>query len=375
MNSKPCVMVVDDDPFVMKLLKHYLCEEDYLIHFVENGEKALNTLKEHPVDLAVVDVIMPGMNGFDLCRAIKAKDEWSSIPVIMATTLSEKTDRIESIHAGADEFLTKPIDALELRTRIKALLRTKQLNDTLKKNYQRLQYQLTLARQLQTSFIPSSPIVLPSHQVDFAFVPCEEVSGDVLEIRQEEGRTIILLGDSVGHGIPAALVSFMVRSVFTNLECHASPAQILTDMNSSLYSSLGENPEGLYCTCICCIIDQEAEMIHFANGGHPPGYIETSSGVDWVKNDSLPLGIMEAESYENFTLPLDMIHRVVLYSDGLMRVVHSHESEKIDQDFLGKVSSLPELGAWVVEQKDKLLSSLKDDLVIVRILRKDKHVP
>lgn len=126
------VLVVDDLEPNIKLLEAKLLSEYYTVFTANSGIKGLQLLKEHKIDIILLDVMMPDMDGFETCRRIKADPETTHIPVIMVTALSDIEDRIKGLEAGADEFLTKPINDIPLFARVKSLSRMKNMIDELK---------------------------------------------------------------------------------------------------------------------------------------------------------------------------------------------------------------------------------------------------
>jgi two-component system, cell cycle response regulator len=123
------ILVVDDVPANIKLLEAKLTSEYYDVITAKDGFEAIAKTKEHKPDLILLDVMMPGMDGFEACKKIKEDAEVSHIPIVMVTALSEKSDRLKGLEAGADDFLTKPINDVALFARVKSLIRIKQLLD------------------------------------------------------------------------------------------------------------------------------------------------------------------------------------------------------------------------------------------------------
>jgi two-component system cell cycle response regulator len=123
------ILVVDDVPANVKLLEAKLTNEYYEVITARDGFEALKQVREHKPDLILLDVMMPGMDGFEVCQKLKEDGEVSHIPVVMVTALSEKSDRLKGLEAGADDFLTKPINDMALFARVKSLVRIKQLLD------------------------------------------------------------------------------------------------------------------------------------------------------------------------------------------------------------------------------------------------------
>jgi DNA-binding response OmpR family regulator len=124
------ILVVDDDVLNVRLIEAQLMTE-YDIRAAYSGEEALDLIDSDKPDLVILDVMMPGMSGYDICRRMKSSKDTCFIPVIIVTALSSRNDRMEGIMAGADEFLTKPFDRFEVLTRVRTLLKSKQLYDEL----------------------------------------------------------------------------------------------------------------------------------------------------------------------------------------------------------------------------------------------------
>jgi putative two-component system response regulator len=130
--QKDRILIVDDSPQNVQLLEAYLTAAGYEVIPAYDGKEALEQLgsNDEP-DLIILDVMMPGLNGYQVCEKIKDSQSWHRIPVMMLTALTEIDDKVKGFEAGADEFLSKPVDKLELLLRVKALLRTKHLNEDL----------------------------------------------------------------------------------------------------------------------------------------------------------------------------------------------------------------------------------------------------
>ena len=133
--DKPVILIVDDEARNIKLLKAMLHPEGYQIYESLSGKDALENMANIRPDLVLLDVMMPEMNGFDVCWNLKQDEKTRSIPVMMVTALSENEDRIKAMDAGADDFISKPVDRTELLIRTKSLLRTKQYSDELLEKY------------------------------------------------------------------------------------------------------------------------------------------------------------------------------------------------------------------------------------------------
>lgn len=125
------VLIVDDDPGVQETFEALLFQEDYQIEFADDGLQALSKISLKRPDLILLDVMMPAMDGFEVCRRLKSNDQWKHIPVILVTALDSKDDLVRGLDAGADEFISKPVIGAELRARSRSMLRIKEQHDEL----------------------------------------------------------------------------------------------------------------------------------------------------------------------------------------------------------------------------------------------------
>jgi adenylate cyclase len=130
MNSPAKILVVDDTPRNVKLLADLLAVKGYAAVTAASGQEALDKIEREQPDLVLLDVVMPEMSGYEVCRKIREIPETRALPVVMVTALDPSEERIKGIEAGADDFLTKPINQAELLARVKSLLRIKELYDT-----------------------------------------------------------------------------------------------------------------------------------------------------------------------------------------------------------------------------------------------------
>ncbi len=188
------VLVVDDIIANVKLLEARLSAEYFEVLTALSGKEALDVLAAERVDVVLLDVMMPGMDGFEVCRRIKSATRTMHIPVIMVTALDQPSDKVQGLEAGADDFLTKPVDDIALMTRVKNLARLKTLNDEM------------IARVATGAAIG----VLPNSAAEWTQT---ETAGRILlveDLARAANRVVAALGDThevdVEPEMPAALL-------------------------------------------------------------------------------------------------------------------------------------------------------------------------
>ncbi|MCD4703216.1 MAG: response regulator [Methanosarcinaceae archaeon] len=161
MNEKslPKILIIDDEPYNVSLMEAYL-SLDYDTTGVLSGEDALEMIKTDDFDLVILDIMMPGLSGYEVCKILKNDVKTKFIPVIMATALFEKGDQIRSIEAGADDFLSKPVDQIELKTRVRSLIKVKRLSDNLISERDQAQRYLDIAGVIMVVIDPDQKVSL-----------------------------------------------------------------------------------------------------------------------------------------------------------------------------------------------------------------------
>ncbi len=143
------ILIVDDEPINLKLIKAFLMREDYELITALSGEEALQIVEETIPDLILLDVMMPGLDGFEVCQQLKQKEVFKDVPIIMATALKEKQHKVKAMDVGADDFISKPLDGTEMLVRVKSLLRIKSYRDDLVRSYQEISQKNEKLRELE----------------------------------------------------------------------------------------------------------------------------------------------------------------------------------------------------------------------------------
>ncbi|MEE3717069.1 hybrid sensor histidine kinase/response regulator [Tumidithrix elongata RA019] len=128
----PSILVVDDEPNNFDVIDAFLSDNEYQLHYASGGQEALKSLDIFQPDVILLDVMMPGIDGMEVCRQIKAMPEWQGVPIIMVTALTAKEDLARCLKVGADDFISKPVNSVELRARVSSMLRIKMQYENIK---------------------------------------------------------------------------------------------------------------------------------------------------------------------------------------------------------------------------------------------------
>ncbi len=197
MDEKTTVLVVDDEPNGFDVIEAHLYREGYSLMYASSGLEALNCLEGAKPDVILLDVMMPQMDGIEVCRQIKSDPDSKHIPIIMVTALNSKEDLARSLNAGADDFLTKPVSGIELRARVRSMLRIKQ-------QYDALQATLTLREDLSNMIVHDLRNPLTNILVSSSFLIDSNL--------QEEDLQSIKLIVSAGRQLNAMINDLLIQA-------------------------------------------------------------------------------------------------------------------------------------------------------------------
>ncbi len=338
------VLVVDDSRLQRRIINAALSRLGLEVVEAGSGTEALRLCETAPPDLVISDWMMPGMNGLDLCRAFRALPREDYGYFILVTSKSEKEEVALGLDAGADDFLTKPINPGELRARIAAGDRIVRMQRELtQKNrlvretlaelqglYDSLDSDLIEAKKLQQSLIAERHRDLGPAQVSMLLHSAAHVGGDLVGVFAANARRIGLYAiDVSGHGISSALMTARLAGYLSatipeqNVALMRGPggymprppAEVLADLNQMF---LGEIETELYFTMLLADVDLDTGRVVMAQAGHPNPAIQRACGrVEIGGPGGLPVGLIDGASYEAFEAQLCPGDRLFLHSDGV----------------------------------------------------------
>lgn len=320
------ILVIDDDPTTRLLLRKTLKDLGYRVVVASHGAEGLAIATKEKPALIICDWMMPGLDGLQVCRQIKKDPELSRIFFVLLTAKGELADRIEGLDAGADEFLSKPIDADELRARVQAGLRLYQLNQDLLKQKQLLEAELHEAAAYVRSLLPA-PQETPL-KIDYYFLPSSQLGGDCFDFFWVGDRYLVIyILDVSGHGLGAALPSVSVlnllRSTTTGQSAgvtvdYKRPAKVLEALNNSFQMGAQHDK---YFTIWYGIYDCHTRILTYASGGHPPALLvslgDRRCHIQQLKTAGLPIGMFADMSFSEDALQVPEGAVLYLFSDGI----------------------------------------------------------
>jgi sigma-B regulation protein RsbU (phosphoserine phosphatase) len=313
------LLLVDDNPVNLQVLLKTLDGHGYRLLVAKDGRTALDIAQRVRPDMVLLDVLMPGMGGFDVCRALKADPAMRSAPIIFLSALGDVSDKVAGLSLGAVDYVTKPIQPEEVLARVDAHLSRHRLERELRKAYERLDRELEGAAGMQRLILPR---VLPGAEgARFAahYRTCRHAGGDYYYvIPLPDGRYGVLVLDVSGHGAPAAIVMAIMRTlVHTYPGVPDHPESVFRRLHDH-FTFLRDTP--VYATAVYAVVDPRGRRVHLASAGHPlPLRFRAGCGVTPLDCDSTtPLLLLtereEVSATEHQLAPGD---RLLFYTDGV----------------------------------------------------------
>jgi sigma-B regulation protein RsbU (phosphoserine phosphatase) len=297
--------------------------EGYQVELVNNGLKASSRALEETFDLILLDVMIPGKNGFDVCRDLRRSGR--DVPIIFLTAKSQEGDRVDGLDLGANDYVTKPFSPRELMARVRRLL---QFVETNRQDRKHLEDELDAAAKVQQRLLPSSLPRIPGFDYAGLCQPARGVSGDYFDfLSLPSGRLALLLADACGKGMPAALLAASVHAAVRAFAPAADRkcGEVVSQVNRLLFETTAAER---FVTLFYAVYDPTNHALTWANAGHCPPLWMRSTG-ECVRLDSLttPAGMMPAISGDDVTIRLDAGDRLVIVSDGVLEASNASGEE------------------------------------------------
>ncbi len=337
------ILVIDDDPTVRAVLKSTLKKQGYDVTVASNGEEGIIQAQLlHPA-LIICDWMMSQLDGLEVCRRIRSTPELATTFFILLTARGaargEEDDRVRGLDAGADEFISKPIEMNELKARVRAGLRLHQLNQDLqskKQALEQLNQDLRTQKQiLETELAQAADYVrslLPSPLVgtvttENLFIPSAQLGGDCFGHNWiDEDRLAIYLLDVSGHGVGSALLSVSVLNVLRSQSLpntnFCQPNEVLKALNHAFQMRKHGDK---YFTIWYGVYHRLKRQLIYANAGHPPALLLSSSSTENIQVQQLtsldlPIGFLPDVDFKNAIFEVQENSILYIFSDGIYEI-------------------------------------------------------
>ena len=316
------VLLVDDTPENLKLLRQALEPEGYNILIATNGEAALRVARNAHPDLILLDVQMPGMDGFETCRYLKGDGVTQDIPVIFVTAMAETRSVVQGFQAGGVDYIVKPFQNEEVLVRVQTHLKVDRLTREVQIAQQRLidqmEAQLQTAHDMQMRLMPTASPQIPGLDIAGRCIPANHVGGDFFQYFDRNGKLAVCLADVTGKAMEAAIPVVMFSGILdSQMELGGSIEDLLGRLNRSLYRNLDSR------TFVCFAlgeIDLASHAFRFSDAGfpYPYHYRATEDAMAELQMDAYPLGVQSDAHYRTMETQFQTGDRIVFCSDGIV---------------------------------------------------------
>jgi phosphoserine phosphatase RsbU/P len=352
------ILVVDDSPMNLQVLVRTLQASGHRILAARSGRAAIDIAAKARPDLILLDVMMPDMDGFEVCRALKARSETRDAVVVFLSALGEVSEKVAGLKLGAADYITKPIQAEEVLARVATHLTRQYLERQLRRSRDRLDRELANAADMQRMLLPRT---MPDHpSVDFAafYQTSRHAGGDYYDIIPIGPHQFgVMVAVVSGHGAPAAIVMAMIRAVLHTFPGQPVHPPAVMDHINRHFQFLWDT--AMFATAIYGVLDVERRTWRSTCAGHPPPILvrkgRGAAPLHAERTQMLLFTHLEAVGCSEQALqPGD---RIVLYTDGITDR-HSPDGTMFDED--GLVSALDRVPALApVSMVERLMIDLE----------------
>lgn len=374
MEKKETILIVDDTPNNLRILSQILSDAGYIVRPCPSGKLALKAARAQIPSLILLDIVMPEMDGYEVCKILKTDAKTENIPILFISALDDLSNKMKAFEVGGLDYITKPFHAGEVLARIKTHLELQRVKEELTDNFNQMELEFVKARQTQELLMSRKFPSIPEVDVDIRYRSMTKVGGDYYDFFYEDGHLGILIADVSGHGAAASLIVSIVKIVFYYQKNNMlNPSLLLQNMNEAFYGNIGKE----FVTATYLLIDLKKQKITVANAAHPPLLLlrEGSKEIIQILPRGTLLGIKPDAKFQSLEIDFQPKDRLLLYTDGLIEAPNE-SNEMYDEerlaDFLRKNRNLKPS-----ELSEKLMKEiidwsggelkLEDDIMIITI--------
>lgn len=344
------ILIVEDNQLSQRLLVNTLHSHGFKnVQAVSSGEEALNAVQEHEPDLIILDLLMPHMDGFTLCRSIRQHKHLRSIPILVHTALEDEQARLSIFSMGASDLVRKPVNEEELIARCRIHLEKRYILKDLQDYQLRMEDDLSHARAMQNLLMPDQATI-SSVEYDFdmdirsLFSPSFTIGGDMWGLRAlpASRRLAIYSGDFTGHGVTAAINVFRLCTLIDKLpqQVMSHPAECLQHLNQQLFEIL---PIELFATMFYGVLDLANDSLTYCIAGSPkPLLLRKGNGFEVLKGSGLPLAAIRTPRYREERIRFNRGDALMVYSDALIETPNSEGKHLQIEQVGASLSAIPQ---------------------------------
>jgi sigma-B regulation protein RsbU (phosphoserine phosphatase) len=373
------VLVVDDNLMNRVLLETLLLRMGVgHVESVDSGEKGLAAIERRKPDLVLLDVMMPRMDGFEMCRRLRRIHPLTELPVIFVTALDGAGDRAACFEAGGSDMVAKPFDIGEITSRVGVHLRLGQAMDRLKAYQDRVREELGVARAAQAALMPTATELAAIRtrlglDVEGRIESSSELGGDFWTVLPAgPNQMFLLVADFTGHGPVAAFNVFRLHLLLSRLPRRMpSPSALLGHLNVELKAVLRP---GQFAAAFAALIDAETGMMTYAGAASPPPVLQLDGRVRFLDVDGPPLGAFADAEYEESRIYMPHGAVLLAYSDALVESLGEDGQLACNRESLSDWVAGGQDGHSLVHEvlarfREKVPGEPPDDLTLVSIRR------
>lgn len=372
--KKAKVLIVDDTKTNIQLLAEVL-RPDYKVMAANSAEKGLLSALNNNPDIILLDIMMPGMDGYELCERLKTDERTKDTPVVFITAKNEEKDETKGFEVGAVDYITKPFSVPIVKQRVETHVKLKQYRDELENSLERKLAGLRRSRAVQRSLNTEELPFVRGLNLRALYMPSEELGGDFFNVIDDGGSKLaVLLGDCTGHGIEASLDATLLKSVcdrYIHLLFESKTSLFMKNVNTAMMNYISE---GQYPTLFVCVFDMNEGTLHYSNAnGELPSLLRGSEIINFERVRGLQIGFIEEGEYEKRSLPFQRGDKLLVFSDAVIEAQTKDGSlfgrqriaETIGKAQGGADLMLDELVNALKESTGRL--PLEDDLTLIVI--------
>jgi len=345
MNPRPRILIVDDEPYNVDYLEQELAELNYDTSSAANGQEALDRAQAETPDLILLDIMMPGLDGFAVLAKLKASSSMRDIPVIVISAMNDLKSVVKGIELGAEDYLPKPFEPTLLKARLSVSLEKKSLRDLQGLYLKGLERELDIAREIQMGFLPTELPKVDGWEIAAYFKAAKEVAGDFYDaFILPDGNLALVIADVCGKGVGAALFMTLFRSLIRaasttdhfmrekntkSIPSQERLQQAIYLTNDYIVETHGDT--GMFATIFFGILDPIDGKLTYINAGNEPPVIVSKNGVLNALGPTGPaVGAIPKANYSVKEVALENDDLFVAFTDGIP------DSKNKDDEFFGK---------------------------------------